>query len=135
MYPKLENPNDEVILRIKQIALADPDFLLAQIGRIAEATKINIPALAKHEIEQLISDFRSVALPPLASLPLDELADFLATHITHNRLAKHIASFATIEAVFLVCALELYYADPRNNPGRPVTVEAYAPFFPVEDNS
>ena len=84
------------------------------------------------DIERLIRDFRDVQFPPLASIALDELASTkLAEHITDERLADEIAEFATIEAVALVVALQVYYADERANPGRPVTLEAYAPFLPV----
>jgi hypothetical protein len=132
MYPLLENSNPEAIRRIKAVATLDPAFLVGLAGQFAESTKYNIYALPPEEIEKLIEDFRHVQLPPLASLALDELASTkLAQHITDERLAGDIAEFETIEAVSLVVALQLYYADERANPGRPVTLESYAPFFPV----
>jgi hypothetical protein len=131
MYPKLQNSNPEAIRRIHAIAGFDPTFLVGLTGQFAEAIKHNIVALFPNEIEELIADFRHVEIPPLASLPLDELAGKLATHLTHEDMADQIAEFTTIEAVSLVIALQLYYADERLNPGRPVTLEAYAPFFPV----
>jgi hypothetical protein len=132
MYPNLENTNTEATMRIKSIASFDQDFLLGQTIRLAEAIKYNLPAMSTEEIEQLISDFRHASFPPLASVALDELATELAKHITDEELATNIAEFTTIEAFLLVAALELYFADERRNPGRPVTVEAYAPFFPIK---
>ena len=132
MYPTLDNLNAEAALRIKNIALFDQQFLLGQTIRLVVAIKYNIPGMTTDEIEQLISDFRHVSFPPLASMALDELATELAKHITDEELTDHISSFETIEVVLLVAALELYYADERKNTGRPVTVETYAPFFPIE---
>ena len=131
MYPLIENSNLEAKFRIEAIALSDQGFLLGQAVRLAEATKYNIPAMTTDEIEQLISDFRHVSFPPLASVALGELATEMAKYITDEDLAAHIADFETIEAFLLIEALELYYADERRNPGRPVTVEAYAPFLPI----
>jgi hypothetical protein len=132
MYPLLENSNPEAIRRIKAVATLDPAFLIGLAGQFAESTKYNIHALSPGEIERLIGDFRHVQLPPLGSLALDELASAkLAQYITEERLAGDIAEFETIEAVSLVLALQLYYADERAHPGRPITLESYAPFFPV----
>jgi hypothetical protein len=131
MYPHLEYSNPEAISRIKAIAAHDPAFLVGLTGQFAEAIKHNIVALFPNEIEELIADFRYVEIPPLASLPLDELASKLATHLTHEDMAEQIAEFTTIEAVSLVIALQLYYAYEHLNPGRPVTLQAYAPFFRV----
>jgi hypothetical protein len=131
MYPHLENSNPEAIRRIQAIANRDPAFLVGLIGSLAEAVKYNIYALDPNDIEQLIADFRNVSLDPLSSLPLDELATKLAQHITDPRLADAISDFETIEACLLVFMLQLFYADERNHPGRPVTLEAYAPFLPV----
>ena len=132
MYPLLEDSNPEAIRRINAVAALDPAFLVGLAGQFAEATKYNIYALWPREIEQLISDFRNVQFPPLASIALDELASAkLAVHITDKRLADQVSEFETIEAVSLVVALQLYYADERANPGRPISVEAYLPFFPV----
>src|SRR5277367_6180959 len=131
MYPHLENSNAEATRRIQAIAARDPAFLIGQTARLLEAVKYNIYALDPDDIMQLISDFRHVSLAPLASLPLDELATELAKHITNPRLAAEIAEFETIEAVLLVVALDCFFADERNHPGRPVTLEALAPFFPV----
>ena len=133
MYPTLENSNPEAIRRIKAIAANDPAFLVGLAGQFAELTKYNIYALSPDAIEMLINDFRDVQFPPLASIALDEMASTkLAQYITDERLAAAIAEFETIEAVALVVALQLYYADERANPGRPVTMGAYLPFFPVE---
>jgi hypothetical protein len=131
MYPTLENTNLEAAHRVKSIASVDQEFLLGQTIRLAEAIKCNLAPMTTREIEQLISDFRHVSFPPLAAIALNELATELAKNITDEELASHIAHFETIEAFLLMAALELYYADERRNSDRPVSVEAYAPFFPL----
>jgi hypothetical protein len=120
MYPQLENSNPEAIRRIQAIAAADPAFLIAQTARLLEVAKYNIYALDPDDIIHLISDFRRVSLAPLASLPLGELANELAEHITDPRLAAEIAEFEAIEATLLVVALDCFFADECNHPGRPV---------------
>jgi hypothetical protein len=133
MYPTLENSNPEAVRRIQAIAANDPAFLVSLAGQFAELTKYNIYALSQDTIEALIEDSRGVSFPPLASIALDEMASTkLAQYITDEQLAASIADFETIEAVALVVALQLYFADERANPGRPVTLEAYLPFLPVE---
>jgi hypothetical protein len=137
MYPRLENSNPEALDRIKAIAANAPEFLPYLAVQFAEAMKYNVLALFPHEIEQLISDFRHVQFPPLASLALDELANTLAEHITDKDVADQISQLETSEAMLLVVALQLYYADERANPGRPfapktyAALKAYMPFFPV----
>ncbi len=131
MYPQLENSNPEATRRIQAIAAADPAFLIAQTARLLEVAKHNIYALDPDDIIHLISDFRHGSLAPLTSLPLNELATELAKLITNPRLAAEIAEFEAIEATLLVVALDCFFADERNHPGRPVTLEALAPFFPV----
>ncbi len=131
MYPQLENSNPEATRRIQAIAAHDPAFLIAQTVRLLEIAKHNIYALDLDDIIQLISDFRHVSFAPLASLPLGELANELAKHITDPRLAAEIADFEPIEATLLVVALDCFFADECTHPGRPVTLEAIAPFFPV----
>lgn len=131
MYPQLANSNPEATRRIQAIAAHDPAFLIGQTARLLEAIKFNIYALDPDGVIQLISDFRHVSLAPLSSLPLDELATELAKHITDPHLSAEIAEFETIQAILLVVALDCFFADERNHPGRPITLEAVTPFFPV----
>ena len=131
MYPHLANSNPEAIRRIQALAARDPAFLVALIGSLTEAVKFNIAARHPEQIEGVISDFRKVTLEPFALIPLDQLPNELAQHVTNRRMAAAIEEFDMVEAALFLFMLQLYYADERNHPGRPFNLEAYSPFFAI----
>jgi hypothetical protein len=131
MYPALENSNMEAARRIKSIAIQDPPFLVACTARLAEVTKYYIYPLSEQTIRLLIEDFREVTLPPLPLIALDEIGYELAAHVSDATLADDLREFSAMEGYLLLVSLELYFAHERANPGLPVTLEAFSPFFPV----
>lgn len=132
MYPALENSNAEAARRIESIATHDPTFLIACTARLTEVTKYYIYPLSEEAVRSMIEDLRNVTLPPLALIALDEIGYALAEHLTNKNLAEELREFSAMEGYLLLVALELYFAHERANSELPVSLEAFAPFFPLQ---
>jgi hypothetical protein len=114
---------------ITGLAWRDPEFAAALMRRIIAMTRINIYPMSEEEITELVDRLGDADLPPIETIPWEELSHRLADKLSDSSLVERVREFEPFEAFLLLCATEI---TTRSRRCVSPQIDASA-FFSVED--